>query len=93
MSHIPTANETRIEQQLDLHFHWRDRRPQRVQVPQRAAWPQGLEQQIADGASAIDAMVSGLPTALAEAVRVQLAAQAGTSRAMCVQPTTQRAEL
>jgi hypothetical protein len=81
------------DQIVDLHFHWRDQRPQRARVPQRATWPQGLEQQIADGAAAFDAMVAGLPPALAEAVRVQLAAQAGTSRAMCVHPTTPRAEL
>lgn len=54
----------------------------RKEDEQRARWPQGLEQRLADGAAAIDAMVAGLPPVLAEAMRVQLAAQAGAARAL-----------
>lgn len=54
----------------------------RKEDEQRARWPQGLERQLADGAAAIDAMVAGLPPVLAEAMRVQLAAQVGTARAL-----------
>jgi len=53
-----------------------------VERSERARWPAGLEQQVADGAAAIDAMVAGLPPLMADIVRGQLAVQLATSRVL-----------
>lgn len=81
---LPDAHLARLQSELHELQVRRDLRSavRRTASPeQRAQYPAGVERQISDSAAAWDAMVAGLPPVLADAMRVQLAAQIGTARA------------